>query len=90
MQQHYNKKIRYIDYMVGQKVWLKAKHYKTGENRKLAPRRDGPWTIVEKLPNGVNFRIENSLKERKVVHHDRLVPVCWIRPSPKAITGNRL
>ena len=81
MQQHYNKKIRYIDYIVGQKVWLKVKHYKTGENRKLAPRRVGPWTIVEKLPNGVNFRIENSLKERKVVHHDRLVPVVQNEPS---------
>ena len=75
MQHHYNKKIRYIDYIVGQNVWLKVKQYKTGENRKLAPRRDGPWTIVEKLPNGVNFCIENSLKERKVVHHDHLVPV---------------
>ena len=75
MQQHYNKNIRYIDYAIGQKVWLKVKHYKTGENRKLAPRRDGPWTIVEKLPNGVNFCIENSHKERKIVHHDRLVPV---------------
>ena len=74
MQQHYNK-IRYIDYIVGQKVCLKVKHYKTGKNRKLAPQRDGPWTIIETLPYGVNFRIENSLKERKVVHHDRLVPI---------------
>eukprot|EP00794_Sanderia_malayensis_P014851 gene14851-biopygen11943 len=43
--------------------------------RKLAPRRDGPWTIVQKLPNGVNFQIENRKKEQKVVHHDRLLPV---------------
>ena len=75
MQQHYNKNIRYIDYLVGQKVWLKVKHYKTGEHRKLAPRRDGPWTVIEQLPNGVNFRIENSHKEKKVVHHDCLIPV---------------
>ena len=75
MQKHYNKNNRYIDYVVGQKVWLKVKHYKIGENRKLAPRRDGPWTIVEKLSNGVNFRIKNSHKQRKVVRHDRIVPV---------------
>ena len=65
-QQHYYKNIRYVDYIVGQKVWLKVKHYKTGEHRKLAPRRDGPWTVIEKLPNGVNFRIENSHKEKRL------------------------
>ena len=56
-------------------MWLKVKHYKTGENRKLAPRRDGQWTIISKLPNSVNFQIENSRKERKIVHHHRLLPV---------------
>ena len=74
MQEQYNKNLRFIDYTVGQKVWVKVKHYKTGENRKLAPRRDGPWTIVDKLPNGVNFRVENSRKQQKTVHHDRLSP----------------
>ncbi len=75
MQQQYNRNLRFIDYSEGQQVWLKVKHYKTGENRKLAPRRDGPWKIISKLPNGVNFQIENSRKERKIVHHDRLLPV---------------
>lgn len=74
MQRHYNKNIRFNDYKEGQKVWLKNKHYKSGENRKLAPRRNGPWFVLRKLPNGVNFRIENSRKEQKVVHHDRLLP----------------
>ena len=36
---------------------IKYKHYKTGENRKLAPRRGGPWIVLEKLPNGVNFKV---------------------------------
>ena len=31
--------------------------------------------MIRKLPNGVNFRIENSQGEQKVVHHDRLIPV---------------
>ena len=75
MQQYYNRNLRFIDYTEGQHVWLKVKHYKTGENRKMAPRRDGPWKIITKLPNGVNLRIENSHKEQKIVHYDRLLPV---------------
>ena len=74
MQRHYNKNIHFNDYCEGQKVWLKTKHYKSSENRKLAPRRNGPWTVLQKLPNGMNFRIENSRKEQKVVHQDRLLP----------------
>ena len=77
MIRQYNKNIRLYDYKKGDNVWLKVKHYKTGENRKLAPRRGGPWLIVEKLPNNVNFKIKNlSTQETKVVHHDRLTPVC--------------
>ena len=75
MQRQYNTKLRFIDYSRGQQVWLKVKYYKTGENRKLAPRRTGPWKVIQKLPNGVNFEIENSNGEKKVVHHDRIVPV---------------
>ena len=76
MQAQYNKNIRFIDHKTGDKVWLKVKYYKTGENRKLAPRRRGPWTVVRKLPNGVNFEIVNDhTKNKKVVHHDRLSPI---------------
>ena len=55
MQQYYNRNLRFYDYAKGQRVWLKTKHYKSGENRELAFRRNGPWTIVRKLPNRVNF-----------------------------------
>ncbi len=65
MQQQYNKGLCFIDDVVGQKV----------ENRKLATQRDGPWTILQKLPNGMNFTISNSGKEQKVVYHDHLLPV---------------
>ena len=74
MQKQYNRKLNFIDYQRGEKVWLKVKHYKTGENRKLSPRRTGPWVVVDKMPNGVNFRIRNN-SEEKVVHHDRIYPV---------------
>lgn len=76
MQSQYKKKIHFKDYLQGAKVWLHVKYYKTGENRKLGPRRRGPWTIIRKLPNGVNFELEhNQTKETKLVHHDRLMPV---------------
>ena len=86
----YNKKLRFFDYSPGQKVWLKTKHFKTGENRKCSPRRDGPWTVIEKLRNGVNFSIQNDkTKQFKVVHHDRLKPAFFStehtqkkKPSP--------
>ena len=75
MQRQYNKNISFHDYHVGEKVLLKTKYYKTGENKKLSPRRNGPWTVFEKLSNVLNFRIKNcSTKNRKVVHHNRLTP----------------
>ena len=56
-------------------MWLKTKYYKTGENKKLSPRRISPWTIFDKLPNGLNIRIENdSTRNRKIVRHNRLTP----------------
>ena len=55
-------------------MWLEKKHYRTGESRKLAQRRDGPWTVTERLPNGVNVSIRNSNGKPKIVHHDQLIP----------------
>ena len=76
MQQQYNTNIRFNDYKSGDNVWLKTKHYKSGESRKLSPRRNSPWQILEKLPNGVNFRIINvQSRQQKIVHHDRLSPL---------------
>ena len=76
MAKQYNKRLKFNDYIEGDKVWLKVKFYKTGENRKLAPRRGGPWVVLRKLPNGVNFEIKNvATREVKIVHHDRLTPV---------------
>jgi len=85
MQQYYNRNLRFYDYAKGQRVWLKTKHYKSGENRKLAPRRNGPWTIVRKLPNGVNFEIKNANNETKTVHHDRLSPATEGDSPPKRV-----
>ena len=44
--------------------------------KKVDPRRSGPWTVLEKFPNKVNFRIrEDATGKIKVVHHNRLSPV---------------
>ena len=65
---------------------LKRKYYKTGESRKLSSRKTGPWEIIEKLSNGVNFRIKNnSTGKSLVVHHDRLIPVKF---EPEANESN--
>ena len=76
MMKQYNKNIRFYDHVAGDMVWLKTKYFKTGENRKLSARRNGPWAIVRKMPNGVNFEIKNEkTSDIKIVHHDRLSPV---------------
>ena len=76
MQKQYNENIRFNDYKPGDRAWLKKKYYKSGENRKLSPRKTGPWFIVEKLPNGVNFKVKNeSSGIVQIVHHDRLIPM---------------
>ena len=75
MLSQYNKNLRFHDYQPGQKVWLKTQYVKSGEN-KLLPKRSGPWTVISKLPNGVNFRITNDkTRVTKIVHHDRLKAV---------------
>ena len=74
MIKRYNKNIRFHDYCVGDSVWLKTDFIKAGEN-KLAPKRGGPWTVLEKMPNGVTFKIRDDANVTKIVHHDRLKPV---------------
>ena len=76
MMKQYNKGILFNDYKPDDKVWLKKKCFKPGESTKLAPRKTGPWTVIRKLPNGVNFEVQNDKsKLHKVVHHNRLSPV---------------
>ena len=75
MLKQYNRNLRFNDYQVGQKVWLKTKFVKAVEN-KLAPKRSGPWIVLRKLPNGVNFQIKNEKNNStKIVHHNRLKAV---------------
>ena len=77
MMKQYNKNVRFFDYHTGDQAWLKPHNYKPGENKKLSPCNTGPWTIIEKCQNGVNFRITNERHRHKLVHHDSLVP--WVK-----------
>ena len=81
MQINYDKNA-FFDYKTGQKVWLKIKYSKTGEQKKCAPRHDAPWKVMEKLCNSVNFSIKNDKTNKsKVVHHDRLKPA-YLESNP--------
>ena len=59
MVSRYNKNIRFHDYRAGEKVWLKSDFIKTSEN-KLAPKRGGPLTVLQKITNGVTFQIRDD------------------------------
>jgi len=42
----------FTPFETGQKVWLDAKNLKTGHpTQKLTPKREGPFTIMEKISN---------------------------------------
>ena len=75
MIKQYNKNLNFNNYKVNDKVWLRNKTFKTGENAKLSPRKSGPWTVIKVYPNQVNFKIEDQSGGQKVVHHNRLSPV---------------
>ena len=75
MMKQYNRHILFHDHKSGDLVWVKKKTYKPGESKKLAPRKMGPWCVLRKLPNGVNFEIQDvKSKLTKIVHHNRLSP----------------
>ena len=76
MREQYNRNIVFYDYRPNDYVWLKRKHFKPGESKKLSPRKSGPWIVQRKLANGVNFEITNTKSNvTKVVHHNRLSPI---------------
>lgn len=76
METNYNKSIKHRQYSVGDEVWLRKRNFKQGESEKLAPRRTGPWTIIEAKDNGRNFRIRNNRNGKiSIIHHDRIEPV---------------
>ena len=46
----------------------------------MSPRKSGPWIIIRKCSNGVNFEIESEKnKTGKIIHHNRLYPYSKFR-----------
>ena len=82
MMRQYNRNLNFYDYKPMDPVWLKKKVFKPGESKKLAPRKTGPWCVLRKLPNGVNFEIQDpKSKATKIVHHNRLSPAPSLKPT---------
>ena len=85
MESTYNKSTRLIEHSLHDRVWVRNKTFKAGESAKLAPRRSGPWEIIEIKPNGRNFRLKNCHNGRlTVVHHDRIEPIRSDSVEPRA------
>ena len=84
----YDTNVNYQDLKIGDKVLEKT--VDIGESRKLSPRKTGPWSILNKMPNGVTFLIENgSTGKRQVVHHDRIEKMTFddinTEPNPELV-----
>ena len=65
MVKQYNKNLKVHKYQVNDEVWLHKRTFKPGENVKLAPRKTGPWTVIATYPNGVNYRIQDNLRNKR-------------------------
>src|SRR5271155_5310214 len=84
-------------FKVGDKVWLESKHLKLRyESQKIAPKREGPFWILEVL-NPLNYCLELpwSWRIHPVIHASLLSPYKtngvhgenFIRPPPDLVEG---
>ena len=81
----------------GDKVWLEARNLKLNyENRKLAPRREGPFSISEVLsPITYRLKLPTSWKIHNVFHASLLTPYRentehgknFLEPPPDLVDG---
>lgn len=72
----YDRKVRKINFVEKQKVWLYNPKRFLGKAPKLQRNWEGPYEIVRKI-NDVVFCIRKSPKHRnKIVHSDRLASFC--------------
>jgi len=87
----------FIPFKTGQKVWLDAKNLKTGHpTQKLAPRREGPFTITEKISNlSYQLLLPAQWKIHLIFHASLLTPykendtqrTNFLEPPPDIIEG---
>jgi hypothetical protein len=73
MKINHDKNLNVSDISPGQVVWIKRKWTKKGQSESLSTRWLGPWVVVKKMDNGVNFELRNQATGKStVVHHDRI------------------
>ena len=59
----------FIPFQLGQKVWLDSQNLKTFYHKKMAPKREGPFEIVEVLgPLTYRLKLPKSWKIHDVFH----------------------
>ncbi|RNA43916.1 Gap-Pol poly [Brachionus plicatilis] len=71
---YYDRNIKPMEYQVGELVMLNKPSVKTGQSKKLVPKWEGPYCILEKI-GPVNYKIKKyQQKNSKIIliHHNRL------------------
>ena len=69
------KQSTFVPFQLGQKVWLDSQHLKTLYHKKMAPKREGPFKIVEVLgPLTYQLELPSSWKIHDVFHATLLKP----------------
>ena len=84
---------------IGQKVWLDTRNLKTNYHKKMSPKREGPFTILEKL-GPVTYRLDlpKTWKIHNVFHATLIKPYVetethggnFPRPPPELLEGEEV
>ena len=93
------KQSTFTPFEVGQKVWLDTRNLKTNYHKKMAPKREGPFKVLEAL-GPVTYRLElpDSWKIHNVFHATLLRPYIenevygnnYPRPLPELLEGEEV
>jgi hypothetical protein len=71
--QQANKRRRDVDFIVGDKVWVTTKNWKTDRpSRKFSDQMAGPFEILEQIGHSFKLRLPTAIRVHPVFHADRL------------------
>jgi len=89
-------KSNFKPFLVGQKVWLEARNLKTVYNKKIAPKREGPFEIAKVLsPLTYSLRLPSTWRIHNAFHVCLLTPYVendvhgpnYMRPPAELVNG---
>jgi len=64
-----------VNFKIGQRVWLDSRNLKTYNNKKLSPRREGPFKILkQKGPVTFKLKLPITWRIHDVFHASLLMP----------------